>query len=71
MHAQSIGSPALISVLVSQHDQNEHPLELLHSFRETHAVSVHLQYKRLKDEIEQNRNRPAPGWPVLVKSLLY
>jgi hypothetical protein len=48
MHAQFIGSPALIPFLVSQHGQNEYPLELPHGFLESRAFSVHSQYKILK-----------------------
>jgi hypothetical protein len=47
MHAQFIGSPALIPFLVSQHGQNEHPLELPHGFLESRAFSIHLRYKIL------------------------
>jgi hypothetical protein len=45
MHAQFIGSPALIPFFVSQHGQNEHPLKLPHGFLESRALSIHLQYK--------------------------
>ncbi len=61
MHAQFIGSPALIPFLVSQHDQNEHSLELSHGFLESHAVSIHLQYKILELRLHN-------GFPKTLKS---
>ena len=42
MHAQFIGSLALISSFLPQNSQHEHLLEFTDSFTESHTGSVHL-----------------------------